>query len=248
MPRHDFLALIHVLLAASWPLWFSADLQLLSLTDRLQAVLNTTAQLIFLIKVVGSQHTDASKTSLVESRNGSSSGWYTHAFAVHHRIISLKAYISSQMSLTAAIYSPSTVQRFSCYLLNDRLLALILFPLLNLRRGTNYQIYINEMDSSSIKFTISTRTLFINKKSSYVYLKWFQLKKALMLLHEAIWTLAEVVYFYTNDHADMLDWLSWKESLSFIANDLLRPKHSPADTDRSLPLWSDVNTRILILT
>ena len=45
---------------------------------------------------------------------------------------------------------------------------------------------------SSIKFAISMWSLFIYKESPYVYLKWFELKIVLVLLHEAMWIVAEV--------------------------------------------------------
>ena len=109
----------------------------------------------------------------------------TRAISYHLQLT--ESFHWAQMSLTTTIHNPSTAQRFSYFSNGCNL---------GMKLTTKYTCV------SSTEFAISMWTLFIYKESSYVDLKWFKLNIALVLLHQALWIVAEVYTPFTNDHAD----------------------------------------------
>ena len=115
----------------------------------------------------------------------------TRAISYHLQLT--ESFHWAQMSRTTTIYKPSTAQRFS-YFSNGWNLGMEL--------TTKYACMRWICSVSSTEFAILMWTLFIYKESSYVDLKWFKLNIALVLLHQALWIVAEVYTPFTNDHAD----------------------------------------------
>ena len=173
----------------------------------------------FFSEVVGSHHIAASPTLLVKSPGTDPVPVEYVDIPVHPRYITLshRELPFDHRSQIAAIYGPPTAMLLVLFTrrssLGDRIFFHGCTKGMELTTKCTYNIHI-----------ISLCTIFIYNESSYIYLKWSELKKAVMLLHEAMSTLAEVVYSYTNDHANLLGCLSCKKVIRLFFT--INPRNS----------------------